>query len=213
MKVTDAERYCVAHSSQHSSVCAEIEAYTKENVELPQMLIGAWEASFLQFLVMTSKAKRVLEIGTFTGYSAMAMAEALPADGELLTVDINAKTMELAQSFWQKSKAGTKIKPILGPATDVFVKLTGRFDLIFLDADKKNIKTYFEHAVEILNPGGIIAVDNAFMDGEVFNHDTASESAQAMAKFNDYITRDRIDLHCVLIDIRDGVYLISHKNI
>lgn len=212
MKATDTEQYCVAHSSQHSDICAKIENYTKKNIELPQMLIGAWEASFLQFLVMISKAKRVLEVGTFTGYSAMAMAEVLPADGELVTIDVNAKTTELAKSFWQKSKAGAKIKPILGPAVDAFAELTGRFDLIFLDADKKNIKTYFARSIEVLNPNGIIAVDNSFMDGKVFNPGTASEETRAMAEFNTYIAKDRTDLHCVLINIRDGVYLITYKN-
>lgn len=122
------EKYCEAHSTSPSALCVEIDNYTQQNFELARMIIGSWQASFLQFLVMTTKAKRVLEIGTFTGYSALAMAEALPADGELITVDVNVETTQLARSFWDKSAAGKKIKTVTKPALEALEELAGEFD-------------------------------------------------------------------------------------
>ena len=202
------EDYCETHSSSSSPLCAEIAAHTQKNFELARMIIGSWHASFLQLLITTTRAKRVLEIGTFTGYSALAMAETLPADGEVITVDVNSETTELARSFWDKSEAGKKIKAWVKPALDVLPELTEEFDLVFIDADKENVKAYFEGALKILSKHGIIAVDNSFMDGEVLNSKTANKSVQAMAAFNDYIA-ERQDMRKVLINIRDGLYLIT----
>ena len=203
------EKYCEAHSTSPSALCVEIDNYTQQNFELARMIIGSWQASFLQFLVMTTKAKRVLEIGTFTGYSALAMAEALPADGELITVDVNVETTQLARSFWDKSEVGKKIKTVTKPALEALEELTGEFDLVFIDADKENVKNYCERALALLSRHGIVAVDNAFMDGEVLNSSNASsDSVRAMSAFNDYIAT-RKDLHKVLVNIRDGVYLIT----
>ena len=200
--------YCEAHSTSFAELCAEIDNYTQQNFALARMIIGSWQASFLQFLIMTTRAKRVLEIGTFTGYSALAMAEALPAAGEVITIDVNTATTELARSFWAKSAAGKKIKTLTKPALEALEELTGEFDLVFIDADKENVKSYCERALTLLSRHGIIAVDNAFMDGEVLHSKTASDSVRAMADFNAYIAT-REDLHKVLINIRDGVYLIT----
>ena len=136
------------------------------------------------------------------------MAEVLPADGELITVDINSETTQLARSFWDKSAAGKKIKAINKPALAVLEELTGEFDLVFIDADKENVKAYFEGALRLLSPHGFVAVDNSFMDGAVLNSKTASDSVRAMAEFNNYIAT-RKDVRKVLINIRDGLYLIA----
>ena len=205
---SELEQYCEVHSSSPSALCADIDAYTQKNFELARMIIGSWHASFLQFLITTTRAQRVLEIGTFTGYSALAMAEVLPADGEVITVDINSETTQLARSFWDKSAAGKKIKAINKPALAVLEELTGEFDLVFIDADKENVKAYFEGALRLLSPHGFVAVDNSFMDGAVLNSKTASDSVRAMAEFNNYIAT-RKDVRKVLINIRDGLYLIA----
>ena len=212
MQVSEAEleQYCAAHSTSPSRLCAEINSYTQQNFELARMIIGPWQAGFLQFLVLTTRAKRVLEIGTFTGYSALAMAEALPEDGELYSIDINTETTQLARSFWDKSSAGKKIKALVKPALAAMAELSGEFDLVFIDADKENVKNYCERALTLLSPSGFIAVDNAFMDGQVVNDRQAIASVQAMAAFNDYIAA-RDDLHKVLINIRDGVYLLTRR--
>ncbi len=202
------EDYCRAHSTSPSALCAEIDNYTQQHFTSARMIIGAWQASFLQFLLMTTGAQRVLEIGTFTGYSALAMAEALPAAGEVITVDINATTTELARSFWDKSTAGKKIKTLTKPALEALAELTGKFDLVFIDADKENVQTYFEMALGLLSPRGFVAVDNAFMGGEVLHSRATSDGGRAMAAFNDYIAA-RQDLRKVLVNIRDGVYLIT----
>lgn len=205
---SELEDYCETHSSSPSALCAEIDAYTQKNFELARMIIGSWHASFLQFLITTTRAQRVLEIGTFTGYSALAMAEALPADGEVVTVDVNSETTQLACSFWDKSVAGKKIKPLVKPALDALAELTGEFDLIFIDADKENVRSYFEGGLRLLSPHGFVAVDNSFMDGKVLNSKITNKSVQAMAEFNDYIVA-RKDVRKVLINIRDGLYLIA----
>ena len=226
---SDLERYCEAHSSSPSALCAEINSYTQQNFELARMIVGPWHAGFLQFLLKTTCARRVLEIGTFTGYSALAMAEALPADGEVVTIDINVETTQLARSFWDKSAAGKKIKVLVKPALEVLQELEresskesceaesgkescerSEFDFVFIDADKENVRAYFEAALRMLSKRGMIAVDNSFMDGEVLSHDTTNTSVQAMAEFNDYLSA-RQDLHKVLINIRDGIFLITRR--
>lgn len=205
---SELEDYCAAHSSSPSELCAEIDSYTQQNFELARMIIGVYHASFLQLLLKTTRAKRVLEIGTFTGYSALAMAEVLPADGEVVTIDVNIETTELARSFWDKSDAGKKITALVKPALEVLEELSGEFDFVFIDADKENVKAYFEGAFKMLSRHGIIAIDNSFMDNEVLNSKTTNTSVRAMAEFNDYIAA-RQDLHKVLVNIRDGIYLIT----
>ncbi len=202
------EKYCEAHSSSPSLLCEEVARHTQQNFELARMLIGSWQASFLQFLIMITRARRVLEIGTFTGYSALAMAEVLPADGELVTVDIDAETTRLARSFWDRSAASKKITAVVKPALEVLGELAGEFDLVFIDADKENVKVYFTGALKLLSEHGVIAVDNTFMDGAVLHNDTASEGVRAMAEFNGYIAA-RQDVRKVLVNIRDGVFLIT----
>ena len=208
---SDLERYCEAHSSMPSALCAEIDSYTQANFELARMIIGGYHASFLQMLIKTTQAKRVLEIGTFTGYSALAMAEVLPADGEVVTIDINSETTELARSFWDKSEAGKKITALVKPALEVLEEgARGEFDFVFIDADKENVQAYFEGALKMISRHGIIAVDNSFMDNEVLNSKTTNTSVRAMAEFNDYIAQ-RKDLHKVLVNIRDGIFLITRR--
>jgi len=135
------EDYCREHSTPASTLRQELEAYTHKHCALPQMLTGAHEAALLQMLVRLAGARRVLEIGTFTGYSALAMAEALPADGSLVTCDNNAARADIAQSFFNRSPHGKKIQLRLGPALETLATLPPheQFDLAFLDADKAHI--------------------------------------------------------------------------
>lgn len=203
------EDYCQRHSSQPSADCQAIADYTRAKVDMAQMLIGGWQAGFLQLLIRLSNAKRVLEIGTFTGYSALAMAEALPADGQLTTIDINHKTTEIAKSFWQKSIAGHKITSVTRSALETLAEMTAEsFDFVFIDADKKNTKNYFDRSLEHLTPNGIIAIDNAFMDGEVLGDDSTEIEVRHMQEFNDYLA-GRADLHKSLLSIRDGLFVVS----
>lgn len=203
------ENYCQRHSSQPSADCQAIADYTYAKVEMAQMLIGGWQAGFLQLLIHVSNAKRVLEIGTFTGYSALAMAEALPADGQLITIDINHQTTEIAKSFWQKSRAGTKITSVTKPALEVLADMPEtQFDFVFIDADKKNTRSYFDNSLERLTAKGIIAIDNSFMDGGVLNDSPSNDEVRPMQEFNDYLAK-RDDLHKSLLSIRDGLFVVS----
>ena len=206
------EDYCLQKSNLPSSDCDSIEQFTRANVHGAQMLIGKMEASFLGFLLKSIGAKRVLEFGTFTGYSALAMAEHLPADGEVITLDINEKTVALANSFWEKSKHGHKIKSLIGPALETTKNLNGHFDFVFIDADKKNYPAYLEIALGKLSPTGIIVVDNVLWSGRVVEsagdvHTDEHRNTQAIRDFNDLVF-SRKDLHAVLLPIRDGMFLI-----
>lgn len=201
------EDYCLKHSSTASPLCNEIEAYTKQNVALPQMLIGPLEASFLKFIIQSTRAKRILEIGCFTGYSALSMAEAIPADGEIITLDINEANANIAKSFWAKSEAGKKIKLILGEALKSIKNLNGPFDLVFIDADKRNYLNYFHATLPLLSPRGIILADNCLWSGRVITDDNEKDTL-AIKEFNDYIAA-RADLVKSLIPLRDGILAIG----
>ncbi len=174
------------------------------------MLIGELEASFLRFLVGLIRAKRILEIGCFTGYSALAMAEGLTQNGELVTLDINPDTTKIAQEFWKKSPNGGKIKLFLGKAAESLQKIKGPFDFIFIDADKSNYKKYFLKALTLLSLSGMIAVDNCLWGGEVLKGHSKDQDTNAIVEFNHYV-RSRVDLEATLVPIRDGVFLIRSR--
>ncbi len=201
--------YCIDHSTPPSSACEEIELNTKKNVHGSQMLIGKLEASFFQFLIQLSKAKKVLELGTYTGYSALTFAEALPDDGKVITVDINAETVNLAKTYWSKSPHGKKIESIIGEGIKVLAKLDEKFDFIFIDADKANYSNYLEACLAKLSENGFIAVDNTLWDGLVLesNGDKQTKAIQAHNKLASSLK----GLHGCLIPIRDGIFLIKKR--
>jgi caffeoyl-CoA O-methyltransferase len=208
-------QYCIEHSSQPSSICDEIESYTKANVYSPQMLIGKLESSLLGFLIHTAKVKRILEVGTYTGYSALAMAEQLPQDGELITIDINSETNKIARSFWEKSPHSSKITSIMGKALDEIPKLQGQFDLVFLDADKRNYTNYFNLTIDRLSPNGMIIIDNCLWSGNVIKEEKdipekARKSTVGIKEVNDLVA-SRDDLYLSMLPIRDGMFLIRKK--
>jgi caffeoyl-CoA O-methyltransferase len=199
--------YCINKSSVPSKKVEEIENYTKNKVPMSKMLIGKLEASFLGFLLRSIKAKRVLEIGTFTGYSALAMAEQLPPDGELITLDINRETTELAKSFWNTTPHGKKITSIHGNAQKLLSDIKGPFDLIFIDADKENYLTYLKAGLNLIGPQGVIAIDNVLWDGKVLLDSPQDEETEGIKKLNDHVFQDE-SLYKTMLPIRDGVLLI-----
>ena len=199
--------YCVAHTTQPDPLLDELAAYTHTHCKLPQMLTGAVEGTFLRMLVQLSGARRVLEIGTYTGYSALSMAAGLPADGTIITCDIDPETSRIAQSFWARSPDGGKIELILGPALETIRALPAemRFDFVFLDADKENYVNYYEAVMPRLHSGDLIAVDNTLWSGKVL--EPKEKSDHAIVAFNSRVTRDPRVEH-VLLSVRDGVMLI-----
>jgi caffeoyl-CoA O-methyltransferase len=207
------EDYCVSKSNIPSQDCEEIEIYTRANIHGSNMLIGKMEASFLGFLLRSIGAKRVLELGTYTGYSALTMAENLSDDGQIITVDINQETVKLAKEFWQKSKHGNKIQSVLGSALEVIPTLSGEFDLVFIDADKRHYIDYLKLTLPMLSTNGMIVIDNVLWSGRVVYdsetsgsqlHDRNTEFIKAV---NDYVATDK-NLYGTLLPIRDGMFLI-----
>jgi caffeoyl-CoA O-methyltransferase len=170
------------------------------------MQVGRVEGGLLKLLVAVSGARRVVEIGTFTGYSALSMAEGLPDDGELITCDINPEAARVAQSFFDRSPHGKKISLRLGDALETLRKLPRdlSIDLAFIDADKERYVDYYEEIVPRLRKNGLIAADNTLWSGSVV--DPQTESARAIARYNDHVMADpRVEN--VLLSVRDGLML------
>ena len=198
------ERYAAAHSSPEPALLKELARVTREKTDWPQMLVGHLEGTCLGLLVRLARAKRVLEIGTFTGYSALAMAAALPRGGRLITLDKDPDATAIARAFWKRHPAGRKIQLRLGPALATLPKLRGPFDLVFIDADKENYGRYWNACVPKVRRGGVIVVDNVLWSGRVLKPRDAD--ARAIAAFNRRARQDRrVDL--VLLTVRDGVTL------
>lgn len=203
------ENYAREHSSPASPLASELDAYTRAHLGPgSNMLIGPMEAALLRLLVRLVDARRILEIGLFTGYSALTMAEALPADGELISCDVNTETSAIARSFFARSEHGHKISIRLGPALETLSTLGGTFDLVFLDADKENYPLYYEKIIDILRPGGLLVADNVLWSGRVLK--PKRDSDRALVAFNKRVTNDPRVEH-VLLTVRDGVQLIRKK--
>ena len=199
------EDYARKHTTPLPPLLREVIQATHEHMEMPAMLSGQLEGTLLQFLVALSGAKNVLEIGMFTGFSAQMMAAALPSDGRLITCDVNPKAQEMAARFFQRSPHGAKIEIRMGPALETMKSLEGPFDLVFIDADKTSYADYYERALDLLSPNGLIAVDNVLWSGRVLEPE--HESDHAIVAFNKHV-QDDPRVQNVLVTIRDGLMLI-----
>lgn len=171
------------------------------------MLIGPLEASALGLMLRMLGARRVLEVGCFTGYSALAMAEQLPENGEVVTLDISAETTAIGERYWKQSRHGKKIKLILGPAIETMKSLQGPFDFVFIDADKENYGHYFNRALELLSPRGVIVLDNALRDGEVLK-ESPDAGTLAIRELCQKIHQDP-RFYASLLPIRDGMMIVQ----
>jgi caffeoyl-CoA O-methyltransferase len=149
-------------------------------------------------------ARRVLELGTFTGYSALVMAEGLPDDGELITCDIDPEVTDIAKRYWSRSPHGGKIELRLGPALETLKTIEGPFDLVFIDADKENYINYWELCLPKTRSGGLLVVDNVLWGGEVL--DPKDETDKAIAEFNRHVYKDK-RVEVVMLPVRDGLTL------
>lgn len=181
---------------------------THQSTSAPQMMVGHIEGAFLRLLVRITRANQILEIGTFTGYSSLAMAEGLPANGKLITLDVSKQSTDIAKKYWEKSPHGSKIKSILGPALESIETLEESFDMAFIDADKANYINYYEAILPKLNQGGLIVADNTLWSGRVLQPEAKSD--HALAKFNHHVLSDS-RVECVLLTVRDGMMLIWKK--
>jgi caffeoyl-CoA O-methyltransferase len=200
------DQYAFEHTSPESDILNDLVSTTKKRLKYSQMLSGRVEGRLLQMLIRLSKAMKVLEVGMFTGYSALSMAEALPDEGLLKTCDTNEKYAKIARDYFDKSPHGKKIEIVMGPALETIPKMNDEFDLIFLDADKDNYPAYYDILMPKLRTGGMLVVDNALWSGTVLHPD--DRKAQSIDKLNKIIRNDE-RVENVLLTIRDGVNLVQ----
>ena len=199
------EEYAFNHTSYEGNLLKRLEEETYEKLEIPQMTTGRIEARFLKLLARLVGAKRILEIGTFAGYSALSMAEALPEDGELITCEIDPEAIVFAKRYFDLSPHGKKIALLEGEALDSLKSISGPFDMAFIDADKENYSNYYEAILPMIRYGGLIAVDNVLWSGQVL--DPKDKSDKAIHQFNERVIQDK-RVESVLLTIRDGLNCI-----
>ncbi len=198
------ELYCRKNTTPESQLLHELVDETYARTAYPEMQIGHLEGAFLRMLVRLIRAKRVLELGTFTGYSSLVMAQALPEDGKLITCDIDPEATEIAKRYWSRSPHGNKIELRLGPALETLRNIKGPFDLVFIDADKENYINYWELCMPKTRSGGLIVIDNVLWSGGVLEPE--DETDRAIAEFNRHVYNDeRVEV--VMLPLRDGVTL------
>jgi caffeoyl-CoA O-methyltransferase len=204
------EDYACAHSAMESEVCRLIREETYRTQEAPQMIVGPLEAAFLKVMIQALRAWRVLEIGTFTGYSALAMAEALPDEGKIITCEVDRDAASMAHTFWDRSPHGKKIEVRIGPALETLATLSGPFDMIFIDADKINYVAYYRRGLELLSAQGVILIDNVLWSGEVLKTGSQDPSTVAIQELNRTVVSDP-RVTAVLLTLRDGLFMITRK--
>jgi len=207
---TEIEAYAEAHSIAESATCRALREETCRCMEAPQMMVGPLEGAFLKLMTQTVQAKRILEIGMFTGYSALCFAEALSDDGKIITCEVDQDAAAIARKYFAQSPVGRKIEVKMGPALETMQILSGRFDLIFIDADKQNYCNYFRRALDLLSPAGVILIDNVLWDGDVLRQPPPDERTAAIQEMNQMIASDP-KVNAVMITIRDGIFLVKKK--
>jgi predicted O-methyltransferase YrrM len=205
------EAYAERHSMPESEVCRALREETHRRMDCPQMLVGPLEGAFLNMMAQLVHAKQVLEIGMFTGYSALCLAEALPEDGRVITCEIDEESAALARTFLSRSQVGKKIEIRMGPALDTMRELSGPFDLIFIDADKVNYVNYYLRALDLISPQGVILIDNVLWNGDVVKHPPPDDRTAAIQELNRVVAADQ-RVTAVLVTIRDGVLVIRLKS-
>ncbi|MFI6151919.1 O-methyltransferase [Kitasatospora sp. NPDC051170] len=207
--------YVTKVSLRDDPILAELRELTNALPGGTSLQVMAEEAQLLALLVQLTNATTVLEIGTYTGYSALCMARALPADGHLVTLDINPKWIEVATPYWQRAGVADRIEPIVGDATATLERLrTDRgeetFDLVFIDGDKAGYPSYYESALHLVRPGGLIVLDNTLFFGRVIDRSAQDNDTQAIRTLNTSLrTDDRIDLS--LLVMADGITLARKR--
>jgi caffeoyl-CoA O-methyltransferase len=204
--------YAEQHTSAESSVLQRLNRETYANVMMPRMLSGHLQGRFLAFLSSLIQPLRILEIGTYTGYSAICLAEGLQENGILHTIDINEELETISKKYFMLSGFSERIIQHFGPATEVIQRLDETFDLVFIDADKENYSSYYELVLPKLRKGGLIIADNVLWSGKVLDrkHLEGDEETRALHTFNEKVKADsRVDV--VLVPLRDGLMLIRKK--
>ena len=203
------EHYAEEHTTPPEPLLAALAQETRETLESPQMLTGTVEGRFLELLVYASGAGRVLELGTYSGYSALSMAAGLPPGGRIDTCEVDESRAGVARRYIEQSPYADRIQIHLGPALETIVKLEGEFDFVFIDADKPNYVNYYEAVLPRLSERGFIAADNTLWSGRVLEP-TDGEGTRAIKGFNEHVKTDP-RVTSVVLTVRDGITLIRPK--
>ena len=202
------DAYAAAYSLPETPVRRALREETERTMEFARMLVGPLEGAFLHMMTRLVQATRVLEIGMFTGYSALCFAEALPEQGQVTTCEVDDASAAVARRFFAQSPHGRKVDIRMGPALETMTGLTGPFDLIFIDADKLNYVNYYRRAMELLSPRGVILIDNVLWDGDVLLEPPPDDRTAAIQELNRVVRTDQ-RVSAVLATIRDGIWIIT----
>lgn len=201
--------YCSAHTDEESAILRKITRETHLKVLMPRMLSGHLQGRLLSMIAKMIRPKNILEIGTYTGYSAICLAEGLAENGKLTTIDINAELEDRVRGYFTEAGLSSKINYLIGDATQIIPTLNQTFDLVFIDADKKNNATYFDLLLDKIPSGGFILVDNVLWSGKVVG-EKIDKDTQEIIRFNKKIQDDE-RVENVLLPIRDGIMLIRKR--
>lgn len=203
--------YVEAHTTEPPEHLRRLAADTRAQLSAPQMLTGTVEGRFLEMLVHASGARSVLELGTYSGYSALAMAEALPADGRIVTCELSEEHAAFARERIEAAGESHRIEVRVGPALDTIASLEGPFDLVFIDADKPNYKAYYEAVLPLLADNGLVIADNVLWSGRVVDENEDDESTRAIKDFNEHVRTDG-RVVSVMLSVRDGMTLVQKRD-
>jgi predicted O-methyltransferase YrrM len=204
------EQYAGIHTSPESELLARINRETHLEVLQPRMLSGHLQGRVLSLLANLLKPKRILEIGTYTGYSALCLAEGLADNGKLITIDVNEELQARVQGYFNDSAYKNQIEYYIGDAIELIPTLSDTWDLVFIDADKKNYLNYYDLVIEHMNPGGIILADNILWSGKVIDETAQDRETVLLRKYNERIQADE-RVENILLPIRDGIMVARKK--
>ena len=205
------EKYIENFSQSLHPVQKEIISYNQSLGDIKRMQIAVSQCHFLQLIIKVSNSKKILEVGTFTGLSALSMSLALPDDGSLITLDKNSKTNKIATDFFKKAKQEKKIKTIIKPAMEsieILKKENNYFDIVFIDADKDNYKNYYDSSLEMIKKNGLLIIDNVLWHGEVADKENNEKFTKIIRDFNSYVKNDKRTIQ-IILPLGDGLTICS----
>ena len=207
----DLYNYLLRHTSEESGVQQKLRQHTAR-LEWSQMQIAPEQGAFMAFLVKLLGVRKAIEVGVYTGYSSLSVAQALPADGLLIACDISEEWTDIARQYWREAGVEQKVELYLGEAVETLSRLiesgqANQFDMAFIDADKENYSRYYEFCLKLLRPGGLILIDNTLWGGDVVNVRVQDKDTSAIREFNSQLTRDRRVDRC-LLPVADGLTLL-----
>ena len=206
------EKYIEDHSYDLHPIQKEIISYNESLGDIKIMQIAISQCHFLELIIKISNINKILEVGTFTGLSALSMSLALPKDGSIVTLDKNIETNKVAREFFKKANQDQKIKTILGPALENLIELKKNnniFDMVFIDADKENYRKYYDHSLEFVKKNGLIIIDNVLWHGEVVDEKNNDKFTNIIRDFNSHVKEDK-KTEQIILPLGDG-FTISRK--